>query len=145
MLPVRFRRGEFDDLFGPSLRTLTRVANDLFDREGACALPGSVPVDVRLEGDNWIVEAEVPGLKRDEVEITVENNVLTISGEYKREQKKDGAQYHVRERTEGRFSRSFTLPGTADGDKVKAELKDGLLTVTIPTREEAKPRRVEVK
>jgi HSP20 family protein len=89
--------------------------------------------------------AELPGMTREDVQITLENNVLSIAGERKFEKDVKGESYHRLERTFGTFARSFTLPANVKTDKVEATFKDGVLTVTLPKVEEAKPRRVEIK
>lgn len=106
---------------------------------------GGFRVDVRQEGDDLVFEAEVPGLTKEELDITVENNTLTITGEHKTETEESQEHYHIRERRSGRFTRSFQLPATADGEKVSADLAHGILTLRVPTREEARPRKIEVK
>jgi len=107
---------------------------------------GFVPaVDVTEEKEAFLVTAELPGLKAEDIHINVEKNVLTLSGERKLEntQQKDG---YVRiERGYGAFTRSFVLPETADGEKVDANLADGLLKVRIPKRASAQPRKITVK
>lgn len=102
-------------------------------------------VDVRQEESDLVFEAEVPGLKRDQLDITVENHVLTITGEHKVENENEQKNYHLRERRYGKFTRSFRLPETADSEQVSANLTDGILTVRVPTREEAKARKIEVQ
>ena len=147
MLPVLFTRNDgpvswplgFDRLAGWS-RDLERWFEDV--------LPGTMPafpVDVRREGEELVMEAELPGLSHDDIEINVENGILTISGEVKEATEENKGSYHLKERRWGKFSRSFRLPETADGEKVTAELKDGVLTLRVPTREEAKPRKIPVK
>jgi len=103
------------------------------------------PVDI-FENDKHeiVIRAEMPGLKRDDIELRVENNTLTLRGERKRENEVKDEQYHRVERAYGAFSRSFSLPSTVDAGNVSAEYKDGVLTVTLPTREEAKPRQIPV-
>jgi HSP20 family protein len=102
-------------------------------------------VDV-VENDQHelVLTAELPGVKKEDIELKVENNTLTIRGERKRafETKEDG--YHRVERAYGSFVRSFTLPQTVSTDGIKADFKDGVLTVTLPAREEAKPRQVSI-
>ena len=103
------------------------------------------PVDVFENPQHELVlKAELPGVKKDDIDIKVENNTLTIRGERKREveTKEDG--FHRVERTFGSFARSFTLPQTVSADGIKADYKDGVLTVTLPAREEAKPRQVQI-
>ena len=91
-----------------------------------------------------VLKAELPGVKKEDIDLKVENSTLTIRGERKREveTKEDG--YHRVERSYGSFARSFTLPSTVNAEGVKAEYKDGVLTVTLPAREEAKPRQVTI-
>jgi HSP20 family protein len=106
------------------------------------------PVDIYQNGDQEVVlKAEIPGMKREELDITVENFVLTIKGEKKfsagNEDVKEEQFHHV-ERRYGSFSRSFSLPQTVDAGKVAAEYKDGVLTVRLPLREEARPRQIKV-
>ena len=103
------------------------------------------PVDVFENAQHELVlKAELPGVKKDDIDIKVENSTLTIRGERKREveTKEDG--FHRVERTFGSFARSFTLPQTVSADGIKADYKDGVLTVILPAREEAKPRQVQI-
>ena len=103
------------------------------------------PVDIYQNGDHELVlKAEVPDMKREDIDITVENFVLTIKGEKKFSNEMKEDQYHHVERRYGAFSRSFSLPQTVDSAKVAAEYKNGLLTVRLPLREEAKPRQIKV-
>jgi HSP20 family protein len=104
------------------------------------------PVDIyETEAREIVLKAELPGLKREDIDLTVENNTLTIRGERRRDDGIPEDRYHRLERNQGSFSRSFTLPPTADSGRVKAEYRDGVLTVTMPTREEARPRQIEVE
>jgi HSP20 family protein len=105
------------------------------------------PVDVRETGDVIEVEVELPGLGSDDVDVRVENGVLTISGEKKSEveEGKEGSSYHLIERRYGRFERSFTLPRTVDAEKVEASFSNGVLSIRLPKAETAKPRRITVK
>ena len=104
-------------------------------------------VDVREDKDELSLQAELPGLRSEDVRVNVENGVLTISGEKKQEieECQEGSDYHLVERRYGRFERSFTLPRSVDAEKVKAEFANGVLTVTLPKAEAAKPRRIEVQ
>jgi HSP20 family protein len=147
MLPTRVQRGidpfelaqrEFDSMLGRF------VGSRLADDGGALA---PYAVDVREDGDHLYVEAELPGFKKDEVDINVENQMLTISAEHKEEtgdNKKDKGEFHLRERRYTRFQRSFTLPQTVDTQSVQAKLNDGILTITLRKREETKPRKISV-
>jgi HSP20 family protein len=104
-------------------------------------------VDIREDGDHFYVEAELPGFKKEEIDITLENQTLTISAERRYENKPaDGnkGELLLHERRYSRFLRSFTLPPTVDEGSVNAKLADGVLTVTINKREETKPRKIKV-
>jgi HSP20 family protein len=104
-------------------------------------------VDVREDADHIYVEAELPGFKKEEVDINLENQTLTISAEHKesKEQKStDKAEWLLRERRYSRFQRSFTLPPTVDANSVQAKLNEGILMVTLNKREETKPRKISV-
>lgn len=92
-----------------------------------------------------VIKAEMPGLKKDDIDVSVENSTLTLRGKRERETEVKEEQYHRVERAYGMFSRSFSLPQTVDASKVHAEYKDGVLTLTLPKREEAKPRQVQVQ
>lgn len=102
-------------------------------------------VDVHEDAEHVYVEAELPGLTKDDIDITLENGVMTIRGEKKFEEERKDEGYHLRERRFGRFSRSFQLPALVNENQVNAVLKDGILKVTLNKREEVKPRRIEVK
>ena len=92
-----------------------------------------------------VLRAELPGLKREEIDIRVENNTLTLKGERKRDAEVKEESYHRVERSYGAFSRSFSLPATVNTEKVGATFTDGVLTITLPLREEAKPRQIQVQ
>ena len=103
------------------------------------------PVDIYQSGDQELVlKAELPDMVREDIDITVENFVLTIKGEKKGAGDVKDGQLHHTERRYGTFSRSFSLPQTVDAGKVSAEYKNGVLTVRLPLREEAKPRQIKV-
>jgi HSP20 family protein len=103
------------------------------------------PVDIFQTGDHELVlKAELPDMSREDIDITVENFVLTIKGEKKAATDVKDDQYHHIERGYGAFSRSFSLPQTVDSNRVSAEYKNGVLTVRLPLREEAKPRSIKV-
>jgi len=91
------------------------------------------------------VEAELPGFQKDQIEISVEGNQLTISGERTQTTEEQDAAYHRRERWTGAFERSVVLPTDVDPDKVAAELKNGVLSITLPKPEAARPRKIKVK
>ena len=103
------------------------------------------PVDIYQNGDHELVlKAELPDMSREDIDITVENFMLTIKGEKKLVDDVKEEQFHRVERRYGTFSRSFSLPQTVDADRVAAEYKNGVLTVRLPLREEAKPRQIKV-
>ena len=103
------------------------------------------PVDIYQNSDQEIVlEAELPDMSREDIGVTVENLVLTIKGDKKFASDVKDEQYHHVERRYGAFSRSFSLPQTVDASRVSAEYKNGVLTVRLPLREEAKPRQIKV-
>ena len=102
-------------------------------------------VDITEDEKEYIVKAELPEVKKEDVKVTVEEGVLTISGERKFEKEEKGKKYHRIERSYGSFLRSFSLPDAADGAKINAEFKDGVLRVHLPKTEKAKPKAVEVK
>ena len=97
------------------------------------------------ENDNAIeLKAELPGLKKEDIKISVYENVLSIQGEKKESSKTDKKNYHRIERSYGSFHRRFSLPAKVKGDQIKAEYKEGVLTLTIPKAEEVKPKQIEV-
>lgn len=104
-------------------------------------------VDVTEDKDNLYVVAEIPGVTKNEVKVSVVGDVLTISGEKKVEQRDENKNYYRIERTSGSFSRSFTLPAEIEVDKISADYKDGVLTISMPKTEEAKivERQIEIK
>ena len=113
---------------------------------GDLALADWAPMaDISEDENEYVIKAELPELKKEDVKVTVENGVLTISGERKFEKEEKNKKYHRVERAYGRFARSFARPGDADASKVKAEFKDGMLTVHLPKSEKAKPKQIEVK
>jgi HSP20 family protein len=103
------------------------------------------PCDIYETDKEVVLKVELPAVKREEVEVMLENNVLTMKGERKFEEKTDRENYHRVERRYGEFMRSFTLPAYVDAAKINAEFKDGVLTVTLPKHEEARPKLINVK
>jgi HSP20 family protein len=101
-------------------------------------------VDLHENRDAFVVRAEIPGMKKEDIDVSLHNGALTISGERKLEEKHEGANYRT-ERFFGRFQRTVTLPKAVDGGKVKANYTDGILTITLPKSEEAKPKQIEVQ
>jgi len=104
------------------------------------------PVDIFETADkDVVVKVELPEMKREDIKVTFENDVLTIEGERKFESTVDRQQYHRVERGYGAFRRSFTLPTSVDAAHVQANYNDGMLTVTLPRREEARPKQIQIK
>ena len=103
------------------------------------------PVDIFENADNIVLKAELPGVDPKDVEIRVEDNTLCLKGERKFEREVKEENYHRVERSYGSFARSFSLPNSIDADKVVADYKDGLLTLTMPKREEAKPKTIKIE
>ena len=102
-------------------------------------------VDITEDAKEYLVKAELPEIKKEEVKVSVEDGDLSISGERKFEKEEKGKKYHRIERSYGSFMRRFTLPEAVDATKVNAEFKDGVLTVHLPKSEKATPKAVEVK
>jgi HSP20 family protein len=101
-------------------------------------------VDIYEHGTDVVLKAELPGVEPKDVDIRIENNVLTLRGERKVDTEVKKESYHRVERSYGTFSRAFTLPSTVDTANVKAEYKDGVLRITLPKREEAKPKQIQI-
>jgi HSP20 family protein len=103
------------------------------------------PVDIfENEKQEIVLRAELPGISKDDIDLRVENNTLTLKGERKRDAEVKTDQYHRVERSYGTFSRSFSLPSRIDSEQVHADFRDGVLTITLPVKEEAKPRQISV-
>ncbi len=129
-------REEINRLFDSPFGELTRRM-ELFN--------GWAPaLDLFEDKDNLVVKAELPGLKREEIDISVHDGTLTISGERKYEQNAKDSEPYRAERFFGRFHRTLALPKPVQTDKAKANYKDGILTVTLPKTEEAKPKQIQV-
>jgi HSP20 family protein len=101
-------------------------------------------VDIYEDTNRLILEAELPGMNRDDFDISVENNVITLKGERKFEKKTEGDNYHRVERSYGTFTRSFTLPQTVTAEGATADFENGVLRVALPKREETKARKIEI-
>ena len=134
-------RGRFDRVFNQMLNDLwgSSASEQLGQRT---FLPA---VDVRETPEALVFSAELPGLKKEEVKITLENQVLTLSGERKRESEKKDEKVHRIERSYGSFTRSFTLPGNVRASEATAAYDNGVLTVTVPKVEAPKPRTIEIQ
>ena len=127
---------------------VNRVFSSSLGRSGETGLgrgSWNPSVDIFENKDNVVLEAELPGLSADDVNISIENNVLTNHGERKFEKKDEGDNFHRVERSYGSFTRSFTLPPTVSSENVAANFDNGVLRLELAKREEAKPRRIEIK
>lgn len=146
--PVRGLATWPSDLFG-----MQREMNRMFDNyfhgtdlsEDASLAAWSPAVDITEQDNEYIVKVELPGVNKDDVKITLESNILTIRGEKKQEKETKKENYHRVERSYGSFQRSFNLPTSVKSDKIDAAYNDGILTVSLPKAEEAKPKQIEVK
>ena len=130
----------------PFFRVFDSMLNnqDLLPSEEVSNRTWMPPVDIQETADSYRLTAELPGLTRDDINITLENNVLRLTGErkFEKDAKKDG--YHRIERTYGAFSRAFTLPSQVNHEKVEAAFENGLLTISVPKAEQAKPRKITI-
>lgn len=115
------------------------------NRESITVAEWTPAVDISEDDKEYLIKVEIPEVKKDDVKVTVENGVLTISGERKFEKEDKGVRYHRVERSYGYFARSFSLPEDADAEKVTAEFKDGVLKVHVAKSEKARPKQIEVK
>ena len=122
-----------------------RIFNELLDRSQESNLtPWAPAVDIFEDEHELVVKADLPDVQPEELDIRVENNILTIRGERKFEKKVDEKNYLRVERSYGSFARSFALANTVNSEAINADYKDGVLTLTIPKREEAKPKQIKV-
>lgn len=128
---------------------MNRMWGNLYDRgQEDVTSRGSwlPPVDIyQTDGQQVVLKAEVPGLRREDIDLTVEQNTLTIKGQRRPDDGVREEQYHRLERSYGAFSRSFTLASTIDSAAVRAEYRDGVLTVTLPLRQEVRPKQIQVE
>lgn len=130
---------EMDRLFNGGQALLTR------GKEAMTITEWAPVVDITEDDKEFVVKTELPEVKKEDVKVTVEDDVLTIRGERKAEKDEKGKKYHRIERSYGSFERSFTLPEATEGSKISSEFKDGVLTVHLPKNPNAKPKAIEVK
>jgi HSP20 family protein len=134
--------------FGQLQDRINKVFTEAFNRgdEGLMNRGAWIPpVDIYQNGKELVLKAELPDMKREDIDITIEEHTLTIKGEKKLDADVKDENVRRIERLYGSFTRSFTLPPTVDASNVSAEYKDGVLTLRLPIREEAKPRQIHVK
>ena len=135
---LRSLQDEVNRLFSTNL---SRVFGD----EGIARGAWNPTVDIYENKDQIVIEAELPGMDREDFDLSFENNIITLRGERRFEKKDESDNYHRVERSYGSFTRSFTLPQTVSGDGIGAEYRNGVLRVTLPKREEVKARRIEIQ
>jgi HSP20 family protein len=133
-------RDEVDQLFNMAFGRSSQE-----NEPGSQLLEGWFPaVDVFEDKDNLLVKAELPGLRKEDIEISLQDGYLSLSGERKQEEKREDACVYRSERWQGRFHRSISLPCRVEAEKIKATYNEGVLTVTLPKAEEAKPKQIPI-
>ena len=126
-------------------REMNTLVREFFGADPFRSTLWSPAMDVHEEENAYVLKAELPGLKVEDIKIAVENDQLVISGEKRREVEKDDATYYHSERSYGSFERRLTLSKKVDREKIEALFRDGVLTVRVPKAEEAKPREISIK
>ena len=134
---------KFNPSFPVPFRFFEDALSDLI-QEPATGRPWTPSVDILETQNELVVKADLPEVKLEDISINLENGILSLKGERKFEHKEDKAGYHRLERGYGSFARNFAIPETVDAEKVNAAFKDGVLTVTLPKKEVAKPRPIKV-
>ena len=133
---------DFDQVRRQMLRLLDSVAGDRFGEVGAGVFP---PVNVTQDDDNFYLRAEVPGIAPNDLSISAVRNRVSLAGRRELPREHERVSYHRKERVEGTFNRTVTLPNEVDAQRVEARYADGILTLTLPKAEEAKPRQITVR
>jgi HSP20 family protein len=127
---------------------MNQLFNSMFgsgsSRESRCEGCWQPEVDIIEDKDNFAVKLDIPGLEKEDIKVSVHENVLKVSGERKAEKEVEGKNYHRIERSSGAFSRSFSLPTAVDGQKIKANYKNGVLAIELPKVEEQKPKEIPI-
>ena len=128
-------------------RTLDRVFDDTMERRWSDfdQAYSALALDVLENEDAYLVKATIPGIDPNDLDITYNNETLTIQGEMKQENEKEGERYHLRERSYGKFYRQVRLPSSVRPDAIQAHYEHGVLTLTLPKTEEVKPRKISVQ
>lgn len=125
----------FEDGFAPVVRRVAAPEQGVF----------SPPVEIAQNEDSVVLRAELPGLKKDDIELTVHRDTVTLKGSKKDETERKDGEYYYSERRYGEFARTFSLPRPVNPEAVEARYENGILQVTIPVAEEAKPRKIEIR
>jgi HSP20 family protein len=136
---------ELEEMSDRLNRMFARPAARTNGKETMIVADWTPTVDISETDGEYQIKAEIPDVKKEDVKVTLEDGVLTIQGERKQEKEEKGKKYHRIERSYGSFVRSFSLPDVIDEEKVKAEFKDGVLSLHLPKSEKAKPKAIEVK
>ncbi len=131
----------FDD-FDQVRREMLRLLDSSFGEPGAGVFP---PVNITQDDDNFYLRAEVPGIKPSELSISAVRNRVSLGGKREIQPEQERVSYHRKERAEGSFNRTVTLPTEIDAERVDARYADGILTLTLPKAEESKPRQITVR
>jgi len=142
------KRGPFTELLGIR-NDMDRFLNDAFglfnDGYGGERIGAWSPaVDMEETKEDFIISAEIPGIKKEDIKITIVDNTVQLSGEVYEEKELKETQYYLKERSRGKFTRSFTLPTSVNVNKAEAAYKDGILRLKLPKAEEAKPREITI-
>jgi HSP20 family protein len=125
---------------------MDQLFNDAFTRPVSMSGGSAIPaIDLYQNNDSVVVKAALPGLKADDVQISVTADVLTLRGEFKQENEQKDTTYHIREQRYGSFERSIMLPSDVQTDKAKADFENGILTITLPKAESVKPKTISIK
>ncbi len=125
-------------------RELERVRDDVMGDGSSATAEWAPAVDIKEEGDKFVLQADLPGVKPEEIDVSMENGVLTIKGEKRTEAKTEKEGYKRIERTYGSFYRRFSLPDTANPDAISAATRNGVLEIVIPKRESVQPKKINV-
>jgi HSP20 family protein len=133
---------DFDQVRREMLRLLDTVAGDTLGDVGAGVFP---PMNITQDDDNFYLRAEVPGIKPNELSISAVRNRVSLAGKREIQREHERVSYHRKERAEGSFNRTVTLPTEVDAARVDARYADGILTLTLPKAEETKPRQIKVR
>ena len=133
---------DFDQVRREMLRLLDTVAGETFGDVGAGVFP---PMNITQDDDNFYLRAEVPGIKPNEVSISAVRNRVSLAGKREIQRENERVSYHRKERADGSFNRSVTLPAEVDAQRAEARYVDGILTITLPKAEQAKPRQITVR
>jgi HSP20 family protein len=141
---MRLIQCEKPGLVGFGLNRLSNLQDELDRMFESSERVWAPRLEVQEDKDNFVVVTELPGLKREDIEVSLHENELSISGERKAETKQEGVEIHRQERYYGKFQRTLTLATPVAADKITAQYKDGVLTVTLPKVEEAKPKQIDI-